>query len=502
MNRGIGQLKKTLSHIGKRSIMIAFAVIFITAGIAIYIGVRFYETEKEVLHQQGEINASKSAMEYERFLLTHANIVSLAGDMVDNMILSGSDTKRIEKYLTDETKIIMATLDPTTTGLYGWVNGEYLDGAGWVPDEDYVATERPWYIQTVNSKEKITFVEPYLDVHTNSVMMTVAELMNDGESVIAMDVSLDSIQKIVESIASSEEGSQAFVVDESGSIVVHSNQEEIGKNYLEETDGPGPAAAARLLINNEKQFDIKTADGSYSVYADALEGGWYSVSLINAELWYRPLRRTIFVFSLILILIIAFLITVFLRLSEKNLQLERLTNRISQEEKRGDVLQILSETDRMTGLNDRVSGKQKVDELLAEGKAGMFVEFDIDHFKNINDTYGHQAGDQVILAVADAIRSTFRTGDVTMRLGGDEFGVFAVGIADPNMGETIVKRFFAKIESQEIQALEGRKIFVSAGAVLTGSTDTASFDSLYALADEALYISKKTSGSSLTFHRL
>ena len=396
----------------------------------------------------------------------------------------------------------MSTLDPTTTGLYGYVRGTYVDGAGWVPDADYVPTERPWYVETVNKKEKVTFVEPYLDAQTGSVLMTVACLMEDGESVIAMDVSLDSIQDIVVRNALATEGSQAFVIDESGIVVVHSDPQEIGKNYLEAPEGPGGAAAERLLVGHENQFDIKTADGSYSVYGDALEGGWYSVSLISAELWYRPLRSTILLFSIILILVIVFLLAVFLRLFEKNLALEKMAHRISQEEKRGDELQVLSETDRMTGLNDRVSGKRKVTELLAEGKEGMFLELDIDRFKTINDTYGHQTGDRVILAVADAIQHTFRESDVTMRLGGDEFGVFAVGITDPDMGETIVNRLFERLENEDIPELGGSKICVSAGAVLTAGNASADFDSMYAMADAALYISKKTEGSSLTFNRL
>ena len=59
-----------------------------------------------------------------------------------------------------------------------------------------------------------------------------------------------------------------------------------------------------------------------------------------------------------------------------------------------------------------------LDELLSIKSTGMFLELDIDHFKKINDTYGHQAGDQVILAVADALRSTFRSNDITIRLAG------------------------------------------------------------------------------------
>ena len=81
-----------------------------------------------------------------------------------------------------------------------------------------------------------------------------------------------------------------------------------------------------------------------------------------------------------------------------------------------------------------------LDELLSIKSTGMFLELDIDHFKKINDTYGHQAGDQVILAVADALRSTFRSNDITIRLGGDEFGVFAVGIVDQEMAEALLHR--------------------------------------------------------------
>lgn len=140
-----------------------------------------------------------------------------------------------------------------------------------------------------------------------------------------------------------------------------------------------------------------------------------------------------------------------------------------------------------------------LDELLSIKSTGMFLELDIDHFKKINDTYGHQAGDQVILAVADALRSTFRSNDITIRLGGDEFGVFAVGIVDQEMAEAMLHRLFHKIVNLDIPELYGEKISVSVGAVLCTDHSAESFEELYARADDALYISKKSSGSSLTF---
>lgn len=495
----IQRLKDTLGHIGTRSIAVALAVLLLTTWIAALVGNSFYATEKEVLQYRGALNAKEAAMEYDSCLLTRVNIVTVVCYAADQMLQSGAENSEIEEYLTKETDYIYATLDPSTTGLYGWVNREYLDGAGWVPDEDYVPTERPWYIETINSDEKITFVEPYLDMQTHTVMMTVSGLLNDGESVIAMDVSLDPIQQIVEQVSSATEGSQALVLDRSGIVVAHSDKDQLGRNYLEETDTLGRAVADRILRDGETQFDLQTTEGNYSVYVNELRGGWYSVSLINSELWYRPLRNIMIAFYAILILVVAFLVLVFLRLTAKNMALEQLHTRITQEKKRGETLQMLSETDRMTGLLDRVSGKRKVDELIGAEIGGMFLELDIDHFKAINDTYGHQAGDVVILGIADALRGTFRANDIIMRLGGDEFGVFAVGIIDREMGEAILHRLFARLENREIPELQGEKISISVGAVLCTGEKKRSFDELYAAADGAMYESKKVSGNSVTF---
>ena len=492
-------LKETLSHISAKMFAGAFAVFFVVIVITAYTGVNVYQTEKKVLLQQGELNAKEAATEYNRILLNRVNIVTLSGCAVEHMLEDGEPGAAIEKYMAQQTRYIIETFDPSTTGLYGWIGGAYLDGSGWVPDAHYAATERPWYIQTVNSNREITFVEPYLDMQTETVMMTVSRLLNDRKSVIAMDVSLDPLQAIVRQVASAADGSKAFVLDVSGIVVAHSDPGELGRNYLASPGTTEYEIANRILSGSTEQFDLKTSEGSFSVYVDELLGGWYSVSLINSGIFYRPLKYTMGTIVVILLIVAAFLILVFLHLIEENRTLEMLHTKINQEEKRGNELQILSETDRMTGLFDRTSGKRRVDDLLASGTEGMFLEFDIDRFKSINDTYGHQAGDQVILAVADALRQTFRSNDVTMRLGGDEFGVFAVGIVRKEMAESIVNRLFSKLDTVRIKELNGNSFSISIGAVLYGADQKKTFDDLYALADSAMYTSKKKAGNSLTF---
>ena len=493
------KFKDTLRHIGVKSIITAVIVFLIAAGIAVFVGIRFYAVEKEVLLQQGQLNAKESAAEYDSYLLNRVSTVAMVGYTLEELLASDADHEVFEKYLTDETGYIIAYLDPDTTGLYGWLNGEYVDGSGWVPDEDYVPTERPWYTETVRSDQKITFVEPYLDAQTNTVMMTVSELLGDGESVVAMDASLDPVQQIVEHVSSPIEGSQAFVLDKSGTVVAHSDKEQLGKNYLDDPDSLGGAVAQKLFIDGQMQFDLETDVGKYSVYVDELEGGWYSVSLINADIWYRPLYRAMVIFFVIIAIVLIFLLFVFLRLLTKNRELQMLHTKIDEEEKRRDELQILSETDRMTGLYDHVSGKRKVNELLTAGHGGMFLELDIDHFKAINDTYGHQVGDVVICTLADALRSTFRIHDITMRLGGDEFGVYAEGVVNQEMCEALIHRLFHQLERLEIPELDGKKFCISVGATLCNGKQKATFDDLYAKADSAMYVSKKTDGNSLTF---
>ena len=280
----IKKIRSSAANIGARSILIALVVFLLTAGIAVYVGIRLTATEKTLLLHQGELNTQEAAMEYDRCLLTRVNIVTLVGRTVENMLASGSSNEKIEAYLTDQTNNIIATLDPSTTGLYGWINREYLDGAGWVPEADYVPTERPWYTQTMASDQEITFVEPYLDLQTNTIMMTVTDLMKDGESVLAMDVSLDPIQKIVEDVASSTEGSHAFVLDKEGMVVAHSDITQLGRKYLSETDTIGNVVARKILSEGLMQFDFSSSEGNFSAYVNKLEGGWFSVSLQIPEI--------------------------------------------------------------------------------------------------------------------------------------------------------------------------------------------------------------------------
>lgn len=167
---------------------------------------------------------------------------------------------------------------------------------------------------------------------------------------------------------------------------------------------------------------------------------------------------------------------------------------IDEEKRRESRLLYLSETDSMTGINNRGSGERKVTELLKKKRGGLFCLLDCDKFKKINDTYGHAAGDEVLIQLAEALQRACRENDIVMRLGGDEFAMYLPGMPNEEMAEGFFKRLFAQIDKISIPEMHGEKISVSLGAALCSDHDGATFDTLYHEADKAMYKSKKREG--------
>ena len=168
---------------------------------------------------------------------------------------------------------------------------------------------------------------------------------------------------------------------------------------------------------------------------------------------------------------------------------------IEEEKNRENNLIYLSQTDLMTGLKNRGSGEKAIKELIEGDVEGMFCMMDADKFKSINDNLGHDVGDKVIRAIADCLKKTFRAGDIVMRIGGDEFAAYAVGITDAASGKILVEKFFEQINAINIPELGERKISISLGSAIFRADENISFEQLYKRADLAAYESKRIWGN-------
>jgi diguanylate cyclase (GGDEF)-like protein len=160
-----------------------------------------------------------------------------------------------------------------------------------------------------------------------------------------------------------------------------------------------------------------------------------------------------------------------------------------------EALARLAVTDPLTGVaNRRRFMEVGAQELMRAQRAGnglvCVLMLDIDHFKAINDTHGHPAGDAVIQAIAAACVQAVRAIDTVGRLGGEEFGILLPQTECTGAVE-VAERLREKIESTVVSTEEGAlRVTVSIG-VAQGTAKTRAFESLLSAADKALYRAKK-----------
>jgi diguanylate cyclase (GGDEF)-like protein len=124
-----------------------------------------------------------------------------------------------------------------------------------------------------------------------------------------------------------------------------------------------------------------------------------------------------------------------------------------------------------------------------------FILIDIDHFKQYNDTYGHQDGDSTLIAVADTLASTFnRNNDFVFRLGGEEFGVI---FYTENAETAIAQANELRVNVEELNIVHSGNsasefVTISSGIFFIPHTKQLEMDIIYKRADDALYVAKES----------
>jgi len=157
----------------------------------------------------------------------------------------------------------------------------------------------------------------------------------------------------------------------------------------------------------------------------------------------------------------------------------------------------LAVTDELTGLYNRrgflASATHHLKLAHRNGQNVLLLFCDVDHLKEINDSFGHKEGDLVLIRAADALEQTFRDSDIIARLGGDEFAVLASEASTPNR-QTIVPRLEASVA--RVNAEESRyKLSFSVGVARFNPETPTSLGELMARADKEMYLHKKKSRS-------
>ena len=150
--------------------------------------------------------------------------------------------------------------------------------------------------------------------------------------------------------------------------------------------------------------------------------------------------------------------------------------------------QLQAETDALTGLLNRRSLETKATELLASSRTVSLAMADLDHFKRLNDTHGHGAGDRALRTFAQVLRSTLRPGDVIARYGGEEFTILLADCS-ADQASHAVERVRAALKARCAEG-EGPSFTASFG-VCDFPRHGDDLESLLRIADKALYQAKE-----------
>jgi diguanylate cyclase (GGDEF)-like protein len=158
-----------------------------------------------------------------------------------------------------------------------------------------------------------------------------------------------------------------------------------------------------------------------------------------------------------------------------------LTNSMLREE-----LERMIITDHLTKLHSRNYLDEKIQASMKMDEEGAFILIDIDNFKKINDTYGHQIGDEVLVQVSNLIKNNIRENDVGARWGGEELAIYLPKVP-LEAGIAIAERLVERVAASSMP-----HITVSCGVSYWNKEKQESYNHLFKRADEALYVAKSS----------
>ena len=301
---------------GKRNRLNFIFTIAVTLALMVfavaYNSVLLYRASVVSVYEDGSGTIKTMATELENYLTMASTTLRVTADSVDLMKNAGKSTEELGQFITNQTERQAEQFDGNFTGIYAYIDGEYLDGLGWVPPEGYEPTDRDWYRVAAEADGETVIVPPYVDAQTGSVVITVAQAIShsgqaDGapENVVALDVIVNHIREVTESVQIAGKG-YSMVINTDGFIVAHRDPALNGQNAA---DVYGQAFLTGIQSAKGNRMTANIDGEDCTLFIAPVMGQWFSVIAIgNAELLeetHSQLAINIMV-SLIIFCLIAF----------------------------------------------------------------------------------------------------------------------------------------------------------------------------------------------------
>lgn len=317
--------------------------IFVTIGALVgsvyFTFASFYKIAKTDAISIGEKAIYESTEKLNNFLLNGLDVLTVTSETVEYMMRKNESVSEIERYLVYESELYKKSVSGTFTGIYGYLDDNYIDGTNWEPDADYDPKTRNWYTGAMLTLGKATIIPPYIDAQTGKIIISVAKMLYDW-SVLALDIQLDELIDYMRNINSD---GYSFIIDRSGMIVACSPNKKIklGENLLEERKdltSPKNAFAKNLVraifVRNDQptKSDSLVLDGEKCfVFSQQVQNDWFVVAVVSESDLFAKIRLNLIRnigLSILILLVVCYFCTTSLvhrRKANKNAEIAEAT---------------------------------------------------------------------------------------------------------------------------------------------------------------------------------
>lgn len=455
--------------------------------------------------------------------------------------LTKSDYRRIIE------KIIV--MNPNTIGSGLWLEsgvyerntkyfGPYLykEGNSIVYTEEYESENydyftEDWYLAGKNAQNGVGWTDPYYDEAAETVMFTSSVPINTNQGIIGVasaDYDLMTIQEIISKVKLDESG-YAFLLDTNGRFIAYKDRQKVLNLTIEQDQDLGEIADT-IMNNDEGSFNIKLDGQEFRAdYLTLVSTGWKLVVMTPMAELYSSVNNMIansIIITLVIIVLTFVLIIIYSTSFSRGLkqfvdslgfvaqgdftraievktkdeigkmgdyynhvlvELREMVDTIKEKEQH---IQFLADRDPMTELYNRRKFNELLTEDLLNDASGNIVLFDIDNFKTINDTLGHNYGDHLLRYVAEILREKMCCDNtIPFRLGGDEFLIW-----HRNQSEKCDVRHCMEVAMAKLREkinIEGVVIHITVSAGIAAyPANGRTVDELLVKADIAMYSAK------------
>ena len=264
-----------------RRFLLQNLLLFVLMGVLAFSGV--YISGRNAYRSANELGAMTADylnLQVDAFMGQYQQILEDATYMVDAMMEQGATAEDVQQWITAFSLQYEETMQYDESGIYGVIRGEGVYSSGWRPGPEYNILERPWYLQAVEAGGVCARSLVYEDARTGTRMVSLSKLLEDGESVLALDIRVGDIEVEWERGSDIYPGT-ATIVDQTGNVLFH---QQIGQEHVScELDGFTAQDYLALMAQFQGDRGMLRWDGeadSYQHYYITGVDGWTCIVTI------------------------------------------------------------------------------------------------------------------------------------------------------------------------------------------------------------------------------